>query len=226
MEKLQNKTEEIIKVNSEKLKDEIEDFFTSYEVNSPNFNEPMKIPFDAQGAFLGGLAGLGSIGALSAWAVTLGNLGGYILVAKLVSFLSALGISFGFTGGTAGVMIFVAAIGGPLTVGIGLAAALAFGVWGLFSESWEKRLAKQTVKYFKEQDINQKFCQGIDEYWQDTINGFEKGADAVKTDWNKYLEHQQNITSATPESKQYIEKILKMLRVFKNFFSEIPFQSS
>ena len=226
VEKLQNKTEQTIKVNSDKLKDEIEDFLTSYEGNSANFNQPMKIPFDAQGAFLGGLAGLGSIGALSAWAVTLGNLGGYILVAKLVSFLSALGIGFGFSGGTAGVIAFVATIGGPLTVGIGLAAAFAFGVWGLFSESWEKRLAKQTVKYFKEQDICQKFCQGIDQYWQDTINGFEKGADAVKTDWNKYLEHQQNITSATPESKQDIEKILKTLRVLKNFFSEIPFQSS
>ncbi len=226
VEKLQNHTEQIIKVNSEKLRHEIEDFLKLYEVKLPNINVCMEIPFDAQGAFLGGLAGLGSIGALSAWAAALGNLGGYILVAKLVSLLSALGIGFGFTGGTAGVMVFVAAIGGPIVLGIGLAASLAFGIWSLFGESWQKRLAKQTVKYFKEQDISQKLCKGIDEYWQDTINGFEKGADAVKTDWNNYLEHRHNITSPTPESKQYIEEILKKLKVLRDFFSQIPFQSS
>ena len=223
VEKLQNETEQIIKVNSDRLRHEIEAFLKSYEVKLPDMNVCMEIPFDAQGAFLGGLAGLGSIGALSVWAAALGNLGGYILVAKLVSLLSALGIGFGFTGGTAGVMVFVAAIGGPIVLGIGLAAALAFGMWGLFGESWQKRLAKQTVKYFEEQDISQKLCKGINEYWQDTINGFEKGADAVETDWNKYLEHQRNTTSDTPESKQYIEDILKTLKVLKDFFSEIPF---
>ncbi|HYW18192.1 MAG TPA: hypothetical protein VE956_02585, partial [Nodularia sp. (in: cyanobacteria)] len=74
----------------------------------------VSIPFDTKGAFLGGIAGLGAYGALAAWAAGLGNLGSYILVAKLVSLLSALGISIG--GGTAAVISFVAAIGGPIVL--------------------------------------------------------------------------------------------------------------
>lgn len=60
-----------------------------------------------------------TLGGLGLWAATVGNLGGYILVAKGVSLLSALGIS---VGGTAAAASFVAAIGGPITIGIALAA--------------------------------------------------------------------------------------------------------
>jgi transcriptional regulator with XRE-family HTH domain len=225
VEKLQNQTEQLIKVNSENLKPYIEDFLGSYTeaiLKLPNLNICIDIPFDVQGSFLGGLAGLGSIGALSAWAAALGNLGGYILVAKLVSLLSALGIGFGFTGGTAGVIAFVAAIGGPIVLGIGLAAALAFGVLSFFGESWQKRLAKQTVKYFEEQLVCEKFLEGIDQYWQDTTNSFEKGADAVETDWNRYLIHLHDITSGTSESEEHIEEILNKLQQLKDFFAGIP----
>ncbi|MEC4817144.1 MAG: dynamin family protein, partial [Scytonema sp. PMC 1069.18] len=225
VEKLQNHTEQVIKVNSEKLRPYIEEFLNSYTeaiLKLPDFNVFLDIPFDARGSFLGGLAGLGSIGALSAWAAALGNLGGYILVAKLVSLLSALGIGFGFTGGTAGVIAFVAAIGGPIVLGIGLAAAFAFGVWSLFGESWQKRLAKQTIKYFEEQDICQKFLKGIDEFWQDTAHSFEKPADVVESDWNKYLYHLQELTSPTDNSKERIEEILNNLKLLREFFAEIP----
>ncbi|WP_041226128.1 dynamin family protein [Crinalium epipsammum] len=110
VEKLQNETENIIKTNSEKLKPEIEAFLDSYQealLKLPNLDISIEIPFDAKGAFLSGLAGLGSFGALATWAAALGNLGGYILVAKFVSLLSALGISFGFSSGTAGIMALV-----------------------------------------------------------------------------------------------------------------------
>lgn len=224
-EKLQNEAENLIKASSEKLKPEIEAFLGSYQeafLKLPHLDTSIEIPFDAQGSFLSGLTGLTSIGALSAWAAALGNLGGYILVAKLVSLLSALGIGFGFSGGTAGVIAFVAAIGGPIVLGIGLAAALAFAVWGLFGESWQKRLAKQIVKYFTEQQVCEKFIKGIDQYWQDTAKGFGKGADAVEADWNKYLEHLREITSPKTESKEHIEKIIKKLEVLRDFFAEIP----
>ncbi|WP_238361117.1 dynamin family protein [Iningainema tapete] len=226
VEKLQNEAENLIKVNSEKLNVEIDallEGYTEARAKIPNPDKiPVDIPFDAKGAFLGGLVGLTSIGALSAWAAALGNLGGYILVAKLVSLLSALGIGFGFSGGTAGVIAFVAAIGGPIVLGIGLAAAFAFAVWGLFGESWQKRLAKQIVNYFTEQRVREKFTEGIDQYWQDTTNGFEKGADAVEADWNKYLKHLREITSPKTESKEHIEKIINKLEVLRDFFAEIP----
>lgn len=220
VEQLQNEAENIIKTNSEKLRPEIEAFLDSYQealLKLPNLDISIKIPFDAKGAFLGGLAGLGSFGALATWAAALGNLGGYILVAKFVSLLSALGIGFGFSGGTAGIMAFVATIGGPFVLGIGLAAALAFSVWSLFGESWQKRLAKQTVKYFEEQRVCEKFIEGTDQFWQDTTNGFKEGADAVEVGWKKYLELE--ITS------ERIENIIKILEALMNFFAGISWSN-
>ncbi|QIR39903.1 helix-turn-helix domain-containing protein [Tolypothrix sp. PCC 7910] len=223
VEKLQHEAEQRIKLNSDKLTYSIESFLGSYQealLKLPNLDVSIEIPFDAKGAFLGGLTGLTSIGALSAWAAALGNLGGYILVAKLVSILSALGISI--SGGTAAVISFVAAIGGPIVLGVGLFAALAFAAWGLFGESWQKRLAKQTVKYFQEQRVSEKFTDGIDQFWRDTIKSFEKGANAVEADWNKYIEHLREITSPTTESKDRIEEIIKILEAGKDFFATIP----
>ncbi|MDM3862325.1 MAG: dynamin family protein [Aphanizomenon gracile PMC644.10] len=226
IEKIQSDLGQTIKSNSDKLTPAVEDFLGSYQealLKLPNFDISMEIPFDTKGAFLGGLAGLGSIGALSVWAAALGNLGGYILVAKLVSLLSALGISIG--GGTAAVIAFVAAIGGPIVLGIGIAAALASLAWSLFGESWQKRLAKQTVKYFQEQNINDKFANGIDEFWKDTTKGFNQGADAVEKDWQRYLDHLREITSPEMDSKERIEEIIKILEEFQNFFKQIPWLS-
>lgn len=226
--KLQNEAENLIRANSEKLKSEIDTLLEGYTqaaLKRPKQDKTVvPIPFDAQGSFIGGLAGLTSIGALSAWAAALGNLGSYILVAKLVSLLSALGISI--SGGTAAVISFVAAIGGPIVLGIGLAAALAFAVWGLFGESWQKRLAKQIVKYFEEQHVREKFQEGIDQFWQDTVNSFEKGADAVEANWKEYLEHLREITSPETQSRERIEEIIKTLEVLKDFFVGIPWSNT
>lgn len=228
VEKLQNEVKNIIRVNSEELKTEIDYFLEGYTEAALKLPKQDKtvvpIPFDAQGSFIGGLAGLTSIGALSAWAAALGNLGGYILVAKLVSLLSALGISIG--GGTAAVISFVAAIGGPIVLGIGLAAALAFAMWGLFGASWQKRLAKQIVKYFEEQHVREKFQEGIDQFWQDTANSFEKGANAVEANWKEYLEHLREITSPETQSRERIEEIIKTLKVLNDFFVGIPWSNT
>ncbi|MTJ49909.1 dynamin family protein [Dolichospermum sp. UHCC 0259] len=225
-EKIQYNLGEKIKLNSELLKPAIEEFLGSYQealLKLPNFDISMEIPFDTKGAFLGGLSGLGSYGALAVWAASLGNLGGYILVAKLVSLLSALGISIG--GGTAVVIGFIATIGGPIVLGIGIAVALASFGWSLLGESWQKRLAKETIRKFQEQNVIDKFTNGIDEFWKDTTKGFNQGADAVKKSWQQYIDHLREITSPEMDSKERIEEIIKILEELQNFFKQIPWLS-
>jgi hypothetical protein len=222
---LQSHLESRISVNSEKLKAEIDAFLEKYPVPKlPNKDGiVVSIPFDTKGAFLGGIAGLGTYGALAAWAAGLGNLGSYILVAKLVSLLSALGISIG--GGTATVISFVAAIGGPIVLGIGLAAGLASLVWNLFGEAWQKRLAKEIHQQFKKQGIVNKFLAGIDQYWQETATAFDKGADAVEAKCKQYLKHLHEITSTDTESKERIEEIIINLEKLRVFFANIPWDT-
>ena len=222
---LQSHLESRISVNSEKLKAEIDAFLEKYPVPKlPNKDGiVVSIPFDTKGAFLGGIAGLGTYGALAAWAAGLGNLGSYILVAKLVSLLSALGISIG--GGTATVISFVAAIGGPIVLGIGLAAGLASLVWNLFGEAWQKRLAKEIHQQFKKQGVVDKFLGGIDQYWQETATAFDKGADAVEAKCKESLKHLHEITSPDTQSKERIEEIIINLEKLRVFFANIPWDT-
>ncbi|MEG4083743.1 DNA-binding protein, partial [Microcoleus sp. POL10_C6] len=222
---LQSHLENRISVNSEKLKAEIDTFLEKYPVPKlPNKDGiVVSIPFDTKGAFLGGVAGLGTYGALAAWAAGLGNLGSYILVAKLVSLLSALGISIG--GGTATVISFVAAIGGPIVLGIGLAAGLASLVWNFFGEAWQKRLAKEIHQQFKKQGVVDKFLGGIDQYWQETATAFDKGADAVEAKCKQYLKHLHEITSTDTQSKERIEQIIINLEKLRVFFANIPWDT-
>ena len=219
---LQSNLESSISTNSEKLKAEIDDYLEGYPELKLTTKDGIKvsIPFDTKGAFLGGIAGLGAYGALAAWAAGLGNLGGYILVAKLVSLLSALGISIG--GGTAAVISFIAVIGGPIVLGIALAAGLASLIFGLFGEAWQSRLAKQIVKYFEEQDICGKLLTGNKQYWQDTATAFDQGAEAVETAWKENLEHQRELVSPDTQSRERIEEIIKKLEVLRDFFADIP----
>lgn len=226
IEQLQGKLETYIKENSNSLKADIDEFLNAYEevfLKLPKLNlGSVSIPFDPKGAFIGGLAGAGSVGALAVWAASLGNLGAYILVAKFVSLLSALGISI--SGGVATVVSFVAAIGGPITLGIGLFAAVVFLGLALFGESWERRLAKKIVSHFEEQKLLHKFLQGSDEYWQDTTKAFEKGANAVEEQFQEYVQHLRELCSNDEVSRKKVENILLSLRELKAFFAGIPWR--
>jgi hypothetical protein len=224
IEQLQGLLESEIKENSKFLQLEIENFLETYDealLKLPKLNlGSVAIPFDARGAFLGSLAGVGSVGAVAFWAASLGNLGAYILVAQFVSVLSALGISI--SGGVATAVSFVAAIGGPITLGIGLFAAIAALGWAVFGESWQNRLAKKIVKHFEENAVLDKFLEGSEEYWQDTAKGFNRGADGLEEKFQSYIQHLRDLCQDDGASKARIEKLLSQLAELKNFFAKIP----
>ncbi|MFB2770429.1 dynamin family protein [Pelatocladus sp. BLCC-F211] len=228
VEQLQGKLEAYIKENSEALKIEVEIFLETYEealLKFPKLNVGyVSIPFDVKGAFLSSLAGTGGVGALAFWAASLGNLGAYILVAKFVSLLSVLGISI--SGGVATVVSFVAAIGGPITLGVGLFAAIVSLGWSLLGDSWERRLAKKIASHFEDQQVLDKFLQGIEEYWQDTTKKFEQSADGVEEKFQEYIQHLREICSNDESSKERIENLLFLLRELKVFFAGISWGES
>ncbi len=69
--------------------------------------------------------------------------------------LSAIGI--GISGGVATAVAFVAAIGGPITLAIGLAGIVGGLLSGVSGESWQKRLSKQAIKTIKEKNVREKY---------------------------------------------------------------------
>lgn len=126
---------------------------------------------DVRGLFLGGIAGAGTLGAVAFWAAGLGNLAGYIIVAKVAGILSTIGIS---VGGTASLISTIAAFGGPLTWGIGLAVLIGALVWGIFSASWQGILAEKMAKQI-EKKMMPKIKNKLRAYIDDTRYAYEEG---------------------------------------------------
>lgn len=122
-----------IKGYSEEFSDCVNSLLDNFENNisdGPIKDLNVDSGFDVKGTFAGGLAGVAAYGALAMWAAGLGNLGAYILVAKGVSLLAAMGIS---VGGTAAGISAISLIGGPVVVAIGIAALIAIVIsWILF----------------------------------------------------------------------------------------------
>lgn len=132
--------------------------------------------FDANSAFLGGLGGLTSLGAMSLYVSTItSNLGAYILVGEAAGVLTTLGITSSVTSVTS----FVAAIGGPITVGLALACTIGFAIFRIASSDWEEALSKKIAKVISKSNSFLKVEENIDAFWESTKASVEQGLTAL-----------------------------------------------
>ncbi len=226
LELAQGKLETFLKKEARTLLPYFEKYMREYELVSEgvgafSIDGQISIPFNAQGAFAGGLAASGMVGVLAVWSSLVGNLGGYILVAKLASVMTAVGVGVG----SGALVTFVAAIGGPVTLTIGLAAALALGIWSLFGDDWQTRLAKKLSKSLEEQDYIKLMRENTAKYWDDALLGFEIGASSVESSFDTYLEKNEQLVRDR-ESKQRIEQAIVKLEELGDFFDGIPWRES
>lgn len=205
---------------TEKFKDTMDEYLVetqkSLELANNSNNMNINLDFDFKSAFIGGLAGAATLGGLAFWASTLGNLGAYILVAKGVSVLSALGISI--AGGTATATAFVASIGGPITLGIAAALLVGVAIWGFFSDSWKKKIAKKIIEEIKKSVA--KYEDAITQYWLDTENGFDIAKNKMEEEWEKYINNLENELYNYDINK--LKENLRNAKEVKDFFTNIP----
>ncbi len=173
--------------------------------------------FNAVASFAGGLAGLTTFGALAVWATLLGNLGGYILVAKVVGLLAAIGIP---TGGVATVITAIAAFGGPIVLAIAIAILAAISAILFFWKSWQRRMAEKVCGDFANQNLRAKIREQIERYWNDTLEAFRTATAAVERDWLAYLDDLKKIVNA--DSKDAIDVRIQALERLHDFFVRLP----
>ncbi|MCM1286008.1 MAG: dynamin family protein [Acetobacter sp.] len=174
-----------------KLTKEFKSNIDHFVINIDSKSLSLVTSFNTANAFISGLTGIAAYGALAAWASTCGNLGGYILVAKAVSVLSAIGIHLG---GTATVISAVSAIGGPLTIGITIAVLATIGSLLAFGGTWKKVIGNRIVKEYNKKGILKKILDNIDKYWNETRDAFRQGADEVERQWKvKYNEFKNDV---------------------------------
>ena len=224
LEKVQSKAAHIRAELVDDLKNSIEDFLQDAQIatfQNEKWGE-VAVPIDTKAAFLGGLAGASTLAGLGAWAAGLGNLGGYIAVAKGASLLSALGIST--TAGTAGATSAVAALGGPITLGLGIAIGAAALVWRIFAGNWRYRLAKKIKQVFEEERVLLKLEDNIKSFWDNTRTAFQKGADNMDIQYRNYLKEMETAFGGPQEDLRVLELRINRYQELKSFFSAIPWR--
>lgn len=178
----------VLKKYSKELSYEVDVFLQNFENTTKIFTSKDGVEvdsgFNVKASFAGGLAGLVTYGALSVWAASLGNLGAYILVAKGVSVLAAMGIS---VGGTAAASAAIAAIGGPIVIVIRIATILASLVYVMFFGSWKKAISKKIVNAYDKKNVLANYLTQNTTYWNDTEKAFKHASGKLEKDFEYYI---------------------------------------
>lgn len=215
---------EVLKVSTGRFVDRIEGFVIDFEkdIKSPTGYDLGGISntFNAKSAFIGGAAGVASLGGMAAYAATLGNLGAYIIVAKGVGLLSALGVNIGIFGGLPGIMGGIAAIGGPVTLGIALTAIIGISIYGIMNaNAWKEKIADAIRKSFEKNDAKSKFNDEIIKYWESTMMSFEAAVDELENEWRKHLENMRKEIKETDSVT--IQQLINELDSYDKFLADV-----
>lgn len=222
IERIQSRAEQQARQRTEKVTQLIEEFIDEYDqatMTGPSGPGRIKVPFNAKGAFAGGLVGLASVGGLAMWASTLGNLGAYIIVAKAASVASAVGLSLG---GSVAWTTFVAAIGGPVTIAIGIVILAGVLGFALFRSSWKGRLAKRIAEELRKSHIERTYLANIETYWDDTETAFAAGADNAEQVWLEHLDDLARLVNET--DLDTLNEWISRLGELRDFFQALPWR--
>ncbi|WP_299804975.1 hypothetical protein [uncultured Shewanella sp.] len=158
------------------------------------------IDFDAKAAFIGGLTGLTSFGAMSMYASAVAagsNLGGYILSAKVAGILVNLGIA----SSTTAVISTISTLGGPVGIGIAIASLIGLLAWKFFGASWEESLANKIVKSINKKPFMDTVQPKIDNFWNETASALK----ACMVNLEIEMEKDISASNAMAES-EFVEK--------------------
>jgi DNA-binding XRE family transcriptional regulator len=216
IDKVQREINKKVSLLSEKLNNEL----TNVLENMSSYLSPVSsvAPFDAQKAFLSALTGVGAAGALAGWAAIVAggsNLGAYILAAKIVGWLSALGVS---VGGPTVVMSTIAALGGPITIAVGIGILLASGLYAALGSDWQTRIAKKTVEQFNKKKVEDQISVAFRKYWKDTKAALNHSMVETLKSYDEYLDERREVLnlsesdlSARVSSAKNVEGFLRSM---------------
>ncbi len=221
---VQNKLNTVMAEFANELTPEITAILADYQESGriPNIAPGVvDIPFNAQGFFLGALAGGGTAGALAAWAAVAVAGSESLLVPGVVSLVSGLGIS---GGGSVAALSTVAALGGPVTVLVGLAVITSLAAYALFGSSWQRRLAKKICEILDKLGYLATLIRHSDKYWDDTRFGFEKGMEATEKAFQDNLKNLQTLVTVT--SREEITTMIAQVEDARDFFGGIPWRAA
>jgi hypothetical protein len=179
-----------------------------------------KVQFDFQGALAGALSSGAALGILALWAESLGNLGWYIIVAKGVSLLSALGIG---TGGTASALAFISAWGGPIVWGAMVAVFAGLAVWNIFGKSWQRRLSGKVCEMLREKKVKENILNQCKTMFKDTAAGLVTTCRKLEDDVECMMEEMRK--GLNIKNIQELEASKASWQRYRGFYDDLPWAS-
>ncbi len=220
---IENKLTTELAAHSKRLEPAINDFlkqcqvtFTKVRAKTPHAESAPLIAFDVGRAFAGGLTGAAAFGALSVWAASFGNLGGYIIVTKAVGLLASLGIH---VGGTAAAVSAVSAIGGPVVLGVTIAVIATLTSILALGGTWKKLIGNRLVKQYHEKGVLNSLIRASDQFWKDTMAAFRSGVEQIDKEWKaKMRDFKSKLAEQDPEVLEYE---IRSAQMTSDFFSSL-----
>lgn len=216
-EAIQNLVSNILNGKTQTINEKYSNKFSKYiegkvELYQGKFNFTN---FDFKRSFVSILAGGAAGGALVFYMSTLGNLGGYILVTQLVGLLSTFGIS---VGGGAAATAFIASMGGPVTLAIGLAILSAASVFAVTGLGWKKSYAKKLIKSYDQNNVINEVNENISNYWKETQKALaQSGEELIEKYDNTIKELEKKLVQSSQYFYQSSEKVRKLNVVVKEW---------
>ena len=203
----------ILKEKSEKLTELTREYINNYS-NSilTSFTEKgVNIDFDANLAFVTAIYKIALLGGLGAYGLYL---------ASSVSLLGSLGIVGAMSFVQSIPVITISSIFGPIGITIGIALIAGLVLLNLFGGSWKKSVAKKIVEAFEKQNLIEKYKEGIDKYWKETAEVFDKATSELDKEFEKYVDDLKKMLN-----NYDIDTIKNNIRIFSDiliFFKNIP----
>ncbi len=148
-----------------------------------NKTNSIDIGLDVNAVFAGGLAGIGSLGAMAlVTSVIAGgsNLGAYIAVAHVAGYLGVSGSAL---------TSLVAALGGPITIGLAIAGCLGFLVYKWWSnKTWQETMAEKVHKAINKKNPFTDITKTVNEFWDNTEKSIKAGFNHVQTETESHIQ--------------------------------------
>ncbi len=223
---IQNKLNNFLAERAQELVPDINDILADYQAAGTSAGGvelgAMTVPFNVKGVFLGALAATGTAGAMATWAAATAasaEVGSAMLLPGVASYLAGIGAT---TGGVVSSGSLIAALGGPITIVIGLAVLLGLAAYALFGASWQSRLAKKICEALKEQHFLETLTKHSEKYWDDTRHGFQKGMAATEAAFQDNLGNLRKLVNAT--SREEMTTMIAQVGATRDFFGGIPWR--
>lgn len=223
---VQNQLSAFLAERAQELVPDINDILADYQAAGTSAGGmelgSMSVPFNVKGVFLGALAMTGAAGAMAAWAAATAasaEIGSAMLLPGVASYLAGIGA---ISGGVVSTGSLLAALGGPITIAIGLAVLVGMSAYALFGSSWQSRLAKKLCEALKEQHFLDTLTKHSEKYWNDTRHGFQKGMAATEFAFQENSDNLRKLVNAT--SREEMTAMIALVGATRDFFGGIPWR--